>query len=125
MISLIAAVGIRGQLGLNGKLPWHNSEDLKWFKRLTLGGIVVVGYNTYQTLPTLLGRSVVNMGRKTPQDILDEFDITATTGADLWIAGGAKTYEQWFSYIDRYYISRIQYDGEADVWMPTLPFCAR
>ena len=114
MINLIAAVGLRDQIGLNGELPWRNSEDLKWFKSLTMNGIVVVGFNTFKTLPTLPGRLVVNMGYKTPTSVIKEY------GKDLWIAGGAKTYQQWFPYIERYYISRIPYDGDADTYFPKL-----
>lgn len=114
MINLISAVGLQDQLGLNGVLPWRNSEDLKWFKSITMGGIIVVGFNTFKTLPPLPGRVVVNQDRKHPQDIISEY------GDDLWIAGGAKTYKQWFPYIQRYYISRIPYDGDADVYFPKL-----
>lgn len=116
MINLIAAVGLQGQIGLNGSLPWKNSEDLKWFKSLTMGGIVVVGFNTYKNLPPLPGRTVVTMDRLKPQEVMD------SCGKDLWIAGGAKTYAQWMPYIERFYISRINYSGEADTFFPNLIF---
>ena len=116
MINLISAVGLQGQIGLNGELPWHNKEDLQWFKQLTMGGKVVVGWKTFQTLPKLEGRSIICMERFTPEEIV------AVHGLDLWIAGGAKTYEQWLPYVQRFYISRINYSGEADTWFPNLIF---
>ncbi len=116
MINLIAAVGKRGQLGLEGRLPWHDSADLKWFRQMTMGQIVVVGWNTYLGLPPLPGRSVYTMGRnETPEQTIERLP-----GADLWIIGGAKTYEKWLPYIDRFHINVIDYDGPADAWMPPL-----
>jgi dihydrofolate reductase len=117
-INLIAAVGKRGQLGLDGKLPWHEPEDLQWFKKMTMGGAVVVGYRTAQTLPKLPGRHVIVMER----DMTPEQVIAEVSGYELWIAGGAKTYEQWMPFIQRFYIASIEYDGPADTWMPPLPF---
>lgn len=46
--------------------------------------------------------------------------IDTWNGEDLWICGGRKTYLQWLPYIERFYISRIDYSGQADVFMPEL-----
>ena len=43
----IAAVGVRGQLGLNGRLPWYDKTDLAWFREMTYGHSVVVGHTPY------------------------------------------------------------------------------
>lgn len=116
MIHMIAAVGRSGQLGLDGRLPWHDPEDLKWFKQMTMGQIVVVGWNTYLTLPPLRGRSIYTMGRdETPEQTMANLN-----GADLWIIGGAKTYQKWLPFVDRFHINVIDYDGPADAWMPPL-----
>lgn len=118
MIHLIAAVGRSGQLGLDGTLPWHEPEDLKWFKAMTMGQTLVVGHNTAQGLPPLPGRNVHVMKRHdTP---LPYIVMAKARGIDLWIIGGAKTYELWLPYIDRFHINRVDYDGPADAWMPTL-----
>lgn len=117
-ISLIAAVGKRGQLGLNGVMPWHDSEDLQWFKKLTLEQTVVVGSKTAEKLPKLSNRLVVTFRRD--MNISQIIETFTADGENLWIAGGEKVYSLWMPYIDRYYISRIDYDGEADTWMPKL-----
>lgn len=59
-LNLIAAVGRNGQLGLNGELPWGNSEDfairnraaadMRFFKQATTNSIILVGYKTYVEL---------------------------------------------------------------------------
>src|ERR1700704_6185627 len=49
-IYLIAAVAQNGVIGIDGKLPWHLPEDLKHFKRLTLGHPVIMGRRTWESL---------------------------------------------------------------------------
>lgn len=116
MIHLISAVGRSGQLGLDNKLPWHCPEDLKWFKEMTMGQVVVVGHNTAETLPPLPGRKVYCMARgESPKDVIEAFD-----GMDLWVIGGAKTYAKWLPYVDRFHINVIDYAGPADAYMPPL-----
>src|SRR5258707_4944242 len=53
-IYLIAAVAANGVIGVNGKLPWHLPEDLKHFKRLTLGHPVIMGRRTWESLGAAL-----------------------------------------------------------------------
>jgi len=49
-IYLVAAVAANGIIGANGKLPWHLPEDLKHFKRVTLGHPVIMGRKTWESL---------------------------------------------------------------------------
>src|SRR2546430_5579773 len=49
-IYLVAAVAANGVIGRDGQLPWHLPEDLKHFKRLTLGHPVIMGRRTWQSL---------------------------------------------------------------------------
>ena len=105
MIKAIVAIGNQGQVGLNGRLPWHDKEDLKWFREQTMGKVCVVGYNTAQTLPELPGRTV----------LIDRVD--AGYGVDLeslMIIGGPKTYARWNHLVDEWLVSRVDYDGPAD-----------
>lgn len=120
MINLIAAVGNRGQLGLEGNLPWYNPEDLAWFKALTMGQTLVVGHRTAQTLPPLPGRTLLVMERDMDPAAMKK--QAEREGKDLWIIGGAATYERWMPHVDRFFIARIDYDGPADTWLPPLPF---
>ena len=53
-IYLVAAVASNGVIGRNGQLPWHLPEDLKHFKRLTLGHPVIMGRRTWESLPGAL-----------------------------------------------------------------------
>lgn len=115
IINAIVAVGSRGQIGLNGKLPWHEPNDLKWFKELTLGGNCIVGYNTAKTLPTLVNRKVyVDDTSKSPEEMIKE--IKSKSIKPIWIIGGSKTYKRYSHLIDRWHISKIKYDGAADAY---------
>jgi dihydrofolate reductase len=118
-VIMIAAAGRRGQLGLNGELPWHDPDDLAWFRKVTMGHTLVVGYNTAKKLPPLPGRYLRVMGRgDTPEKIMAEH--AERGGGDLYIIGGAKTYATWMPHVDRCYINRVNYDGPADTWLPPL-----
>lgn len=119
MIEAIVAMDDQGGVGFEGQLPWpHNPEDLKWFQQITKGKVCIVGYNTSLKLPKLPGRSVVVMDRmETPEDIISIYP-------SLVVIGGPATYKQWQQYIDRFYISRIRGEYEADThlkeWAPWI-----
>lgn len=87
-----------------------------FFRQVTMGQVVVVGFNTAQHLPKLFGRTVHIMTRgQTPEEVMAQY-----LDQDLWIAGGTKTYQLWLPYVRRSYITHIDYDGEADTYMPSL-----
>lgn len=123
-IEAIVAIGNQGQIGLNGELPWHDPDDLKWFRDVTMGKVCIVGYNTAQTLPDLPGRVVFpDCVTVTPDVIANSY---IAEGRGLIVIGGAKTYQRWAPYITRWHIGRIDYDGPCDavfdpMWVLTLP----
>lgn len=51
MLTLIAARARDGAIGKDGQLPWHLPEDLAFFKRETLGGAIIMGRRTWESLP--------------------------------------------------------------------------
>ena len=59
----IAAMARNRVIGSDGKIPWHLPDDFRWFKRATMGGVVVMGRKTYESLgKPLPGRDNVVMG---------------------------------------------------------------
>lgn len=124
-VHLIAAVGRSGQLGLNGTLPWHDLEDLRWFKRVTVDEAVIVGRNTLPDVVGLRDREIYVDDPETPCA-----DFLKREGLDpvwrrLFIIGGAKTYARWLAsgLVRLSLITHIDYDGECDVTMPQLWNC--
>ena len=116
-LNLLAAVGQSGQIGLDGKLPWHCPEDLKFFKEMTTDRVLIVGKNTLDSLPDLPNRTVILDSGLDPASIKK---YLAETGQRATIIGGAKTYAKWAPFVDRIVINKIDYDGPADTYMPDL-----
>ena len=64
MISIIAAIGKNNELGKDNNLIWHIKEDLANFKKLTMGKKIVMGANTYHSLPKKLeGRTYIILSK--------------------------------------------------------------
>lgn len=125
-LKLIAAIGKRGQLGLNGELPWGHAfpEDRRAFRHFTAGGVLIAGYRTFKTIAHLhktADRIVIQDNQeKTPERFLGYVDRYFSDGKPIWIVGGAATYRRYLPLIPftERYIAVLDYDGPADVWMP-------
>lgn len=105
----IIAVNRLGFIGLNGKLPWKSSEDLQHFKEITMGGKLLVGYNTAKTLPELPGREIIVDDN--PNINYDEID---------WCIGGKSTYEKHCHRFTEIHISYINDFTVGDTRYPKL-----
>ena len=101
-ISIIAAVAANRVIGKEGDLPWHIPEDLKYFKRITMGKPVIMGRKTWETLDEPLpGRKNVVVTRQDDYkaagaEVVHNLDdaIKAAGGAqEVMILGGAGIYE--------------------------------
>ena len=106
-LEAIMAIGENGQLGLDGELPWHDADDLRWFKAFTTDKTLIVGANTAEKLPPLPGREVIVWTRE---------NFESLVGLDAVVIGGAATYEKFAPYIKRWHIGKISYRGDADAW---------
>lgn len=121
-VNLIAAVGKRGQMGLNGEMPWGltQKDDLKWFLRTTKGHVLIAGSRTARTLPSPLGfeRDLYVWHRGTDPAHMIETIRREIPGKDIFIVGGARTYKAFLPLVERLLIGRVDYDGPADTWFP-------
>jgi len=131
MIHLIAAIGLHGQIGLNGKVPWHGLPqyaeqtrlDLAEFSRLTGGGTMVMGRVTAGSLPlTLLRSGNLEGNRRLAVWHRNDDPAQFLSGLvrPIWICGGQKVYEIFIPYVDWHHISVIPYDGPADRFFPPI-----
>lgn len=102
----IIAVNNRGFIGKDNTLPWRCSDDLKHFKRLTEGQILLAGYNTFHSLPPLKNRTVILDQRNTYRDDVD------------WCIGGKKTYEKYCPLFTELHISKIDNEDMGDTLYP-------
>lgn len=126
-INIIAAVGRNLELGKDNKLIWHIDEDLKYFKKMTMGKTVVMGENTYYSIGKALpGRDNVVLsfnkknilGVKVLNDYKDVFKLDCD---EIFIIGGASIYELFLPYSDNLYLTEID-DEEisCDCYFPSF-----
>lgn len=116
-VNLIAAVGHKWKIGLDGALPWRDRADLSFFRKMTSGGIVIVGARAFKTLPALPGRDVYVWERGIePADMVRSLKEWRRP---IWIAGGAATYRAFAPQVDGLrLINLVDYDGPADTFFP-------
>ena len=130
MIIGIVAVAKNNSIGKDGKLPWHYSADLKFFKATTTGHAVVMGFNTWRAigkpLPNRLN-IVLSRSAQLEDDANLHFlrskeqviKLAEFLKCDLFIIGGAKTYKEFADVIDKWIVTQVPIDvEEADTYMP-------
>jgi dihydrofolate reductase len=129
-ISIIVAIAENNGIGKNNQLLVHLPEDLKWFKRITQGHKVIMGKNTYFSLPKrpLPGRVNVVLS-DIPGEQIDSC-LMAYSIADVvdqcdedqesFIIGGASVYRQLLPHAQKLYITKIHTSLEADTFFPEI-----
>jgi dihydrofolate reductase len=126
-IIIIAAVAKNRVIGKDNKLPWHISEDLKNFKRLTTGNTVLMGRKTFQSIgKPLPNRHNIVISRSMPatsgvdvcRSVEEGLQKARSYGRDVFIIGGANLYQEMLPYADMMYISYVKGDYEGDVYFP-------
>jgi dihydrofolate reductase len=130
MISIIVAVSKDLGIGKNNELLWHLPEDMKRFKKLTMGNTVIMGKRTWESLPKrpLPGRKNVVI-TDIPHERFDEA-VTAYSMEDavtkckndreVFIIGGGSIYRQFMAFADRLYITHVHKKTAADVFFPKI-----
>ena len=130
IISIIAAVDEEMGMGKNNQIPWHLSDDLRRFKKITMGHCVIMGRNTYESLPVkpLPGRTnmVLTSQRQlsfkgciTADSVQDALDACRDAG-EIFIIGGARVYEDFLPFADKIYLTRLRGTFGADRFFPAI-----
>jgi dihydrofolate reductase len=128
-LSLIVAHADNRVIGDNNQLPWHLPEDLKRFKKLTMGHHIIMGRKTYESLGRLLpGRTTVIVTRD-PAYIVDGAKVVHSIPEALavcagddepFLIGGAELYALGFEYVTKLYITRVFSSVSGDAFFPEL-----
>src|SRR5260221_13006593 len=122
-IAIIAAVARNGVIGRRNRMPWHLPEDLKRFRRLTLGHAVIMGRRTFESIgKPLAGRNNIVVTRSpgwTGSGCRAAHSIeTALAGVhehtDEFGIGGAKIYAPPLPFPCRPYLPRVQRRFQGD-----------
>jgi dihydrofolate reductase len=132
-ISLIVAAAKNNAIGKDGDMPWHLSNDLKYFKNMTWGMPIVMGRKTFETFGKgnpLPGRKNIVLTRqadlkaegvvvvKKAEDALllaKEMDVN-----ELMVIGGGEIYKLFFEKANRIYITRVDAEPDADTFFPEI-----
>ena len=125
MIAIVAMSRNRA-IGLEGRIPWHLSEDLKFFKRTTLGHVVLMGRKTYESIgKPLPGREnwVLSRSADIPGiQILRSLDqIPAPpAGKNLYLVGGAELYAALLPRCTEILLTRVDLEPPGDAFFPAF-----
>ena len=132
IISMIVAYGKNWEIGLNNQMLWHISEDFKNFKTITSGHHILMGRKTFESIgkPLPNRTSLVltrgdfeHDGVNSFNDVHEAFNFARENAEEeLFIIGGANIYETLFPYVDKMYLSEVDYEGEADAYLKEIDF---
>jgi dihydrofolate reductase len=139
ILSAIAAMARNRVIGKNNRLPWHISEELKFFKEKTNGKVLIMGRKTFESLPGALPNrfhivisSQKNYQRPEHLKISDDMWTLASSleeaiskaksrvseSEEVFVCGGGEIYKQSFPLLDRLYLSVIDQDYDGDAFFP-------
>ncbi|MGD8428599.1 MAG: dihydrofolate reductase [Balneolaceae bacterium] len=113
-------------IGNEGHLPWHYSDDLKYFKETTLGHPLIMGRKVFEELSEkpLPGRENIILSRSKKYDhvpTFSSFDEALEYVKDeelVFLIGGGEIYRQFLSRIDKLYVTEIHKSYEGDTFFP-------
>jgi dihydrofolate reductase len=134
-LSLIAAVAQNGVIGVDDRMPWRLSSDLKRFKSITMGKPVIMGRKTFETIgKPLAGRANIVVSRNT-QFIHEGVIVTpsfeaalikakekaqASVEEEIMVIGGGEIYRAAIDIADRLYITHVDAAPEGDTYFPRI-----
>lgn len=132
-MNLIAAADKNWGIGRDNRLLVRIPEDMKFFQKMTTGKVVVVGRKTLETFPggqPLKNRTNIVLTSSpdfkakgaavahSMEELLRELE--KYDSRDIYIAGGESVYRQMADLCDTAYITKIEYEYQADAWFPNL-----
>jgi dihydrofolate reductase len=124
-ITIVVARAQNGVIGRDGKLPWHLSADLKRFKALTMGSVMVMGRKTFESLPGLLpGRRHIVLTRHPSwrtegAEVAHSVDEALELAGDerISVIGGAGIFASFLPLADRIELTEVLADVPGDTFI--------
>ncbi len=131
-ISIIVAIAENRAIGKDNRLLWHLSEDLKRFKKLTTGHTLIMGRNTFLSLPNgaLPNRRHIVISDQKGETFegcemaysMDEAIELAGDREECFVIGGGMVYAQFLPLVGKLYLTRVDASPEADTFFPEIDF---
>ena len=129
IFTAVAAMSCNGVIGNKGQLPWHLSDDLKFFKKLTFGSPVIMGRKTYESIGRPLpGRKNIVISSNSNiqgdieihQSIKQLIDVYKDSTESLFIIGGAQIYSALLNWTKEIYLTYIYKEYSGDTYFPQI-----
>ena len=137
LISLIVAHSSNRVIGIDGQLPWHIPDDLKYFKAITIGKPIIMGRKTFDSIgKPLPGRLniiitknidltieecvVVNNLEAAITEAKNYFKTQDTEQEEIFIIGGAQIFKQSMEFVNKIYITEVHAEYAGDVFFDEL-----
>jgi dihydrofolate reductase len=129
-ISLIVAMASNRVIGLNNKMPWHLSADLKKFKQITMGSPILMGRKTYESIgKPLPGRTNIIISRNTDYQqagclVFNNLETALQSASELtnelFVIGGSDLYQTLLPLADNLYLTLINQAVAGDTYFPEI-----
>ncbi len=129
-ISLIVAMASNRTIGLNNKMPWHLSADLKRFKTITMGSPILMGRKTFESIGRPLpGRTNIILSRNPAYTqagcvVVNDLETAIWTGCrnsgEIFVIGGCDLYEALLPRAETIYLTEIRREFAGDTFFPEL-----
>lgn len=129
MFTLIACIGKNNEIGKKGKLVFNIKEDMDFFRETTTGRPVVMGYNTWLSLPQKLKNRkniVISYENVTgPDEVITDLDQFIKdyehTEEEFFIIGGGMIYHRFLPHASKLYLTEVDTEApDADVYFPNF-----
>lgn len=127
---IVAAVGRNGVIGIDGRLPWSIPDDLARFKRITMGGALVMGRVTFESIRRPLpGRTNIVLTRndvwsqegvEVAGDLDAALEIARARDKDAFVVGGSEVYQAALDVTDVLELTEVDASPEGDTWFPSV-----
>lgn len=123
-LALVIAIARGGAIGLKGALPWRIPEDMKHFKRTTVGHAIIMGRKTYESIgkPLVDRRNIVVSrfadigGVEVVRNMLDAMQLAWQNDDEPRVIGGAEIYRAALPHASRIILTEVNRDVEADTF---------
>jgi dihydrofolate reductase len=127
-LTLVAAYAANRVIGDHGRIPWHLSEDFAHFKATTMGGVLVMGRATYDSIGRPLpGRTTIVVTRNptwsadgvlVAHSLDDALALAAEQPGETFVVGGTQIYEQALPLATHQVLTEVDLAPEGDAYYP-------
>lgn len=126
---MIVAADSKNGIGIKNDLPWHLSDDLKRFKAITTGNTIIMGRNTWFSLPkrplpnrrnVVLSPDPLNEEGAEEIRTLEAIFDAVDPNTENFIVGGESMYRQFLPHCSKVYLTRVEGEFNTDTFFPEL-----